>query len=74
MTDEIVPPADPAEEIERLRERIADLENELREAKAAAAAEVQTEITGLRAQLAALVNPPAAKGKRLDGFFEVDDE
>jgi uncharacterized protein involved in exopolysaccharide biosynthesis len=67
-----LPPADPEVAIRELREQIADLEQRLA-ARDAVDAERSGELTGLRAQLAELTKPGPRK-RRVDGFFEVDDD
>lgn len=68
-----LPPTDPEVAITELRDRIAQLESELTTERNRNA-EAAGELTGLRAQLAALLDPPTppAKGKKRVGFFEVD--
>jgi len=71
MPEELLPPTDAAEEIAELRERIAALEEQLREAMAAGEAG-RGEVSTLRQQLDALTTK--ARKKKWDGFFEVDAE
>ena len=68
-----LPPTDPEVAIADLRDRIAELESEL-STERNRNAERDGELTGLRAQLAALTDPPAPapKGKRRVGFFDID--
>lgn len=78
---EIVPPADPQDEIAALREQIADLRRELDTARAtsgtsdAELSELRRQLDDAQRELAALrPSPsPAPSGRRLDGFFEVED-
>jgi chromosome segregation ATPase len=72
MADELIPPTDPATEIAQLRERIAQLEADLRDARTRGDSH-DSELTGLRAQLAKLTTPDT-KRRRMDGFFEVEGE
>jgi hypothetical protein len=71
MPEDLLPPTDPADEIADLRERIAALEQQIREAIAAGEAH-SGEVTRLGKELAALMTK--AKSKKWDGFFEVDAE
>lgn len=69
-----LPPTDPETAIAELRERIEQLEAELTDERNRNA-ESAGELTGLRAQLAELTKPaPAAGPRRIEGFFEVDDD
>jgi chromosome segregation ATPase len=65
-----LPPTDPETAIAELRERITELEADLA-AERGRSSEASGELTGLRAQLAEL-QKPTPKGKRVEGFFEVD--
>lgn len=74
---ELVPPADYNAAIALLKEKIAALEAQLaeeREARTAAAGTTSEELTGLRAELAALrAAPPAQRKGFFERLFSVDD-
>jgi hypothetical protein len=58
-----LPPTDPEVAIRELKDRIAELESELAAERGKNTA-ADGELTGLRAQLAALTAPPTPKAKR----------
>ncbi len=79
MSD-IMPPADPQEEIDALREQIAELQQQLSaRAPADTVSELTRQLDAAREELAALraAAPPSTSPKpssrRLDGFYEVED-
>lgn len=78
---DIVPSADPQDEIAALREQIAELQRELETARsnsgtsAAELSELRRQLDDAQRELAALRPSPSPvpSGRRLDGFFEVED-